>query len=255
MNKYTTFLSKIVQEVYSVNLGNGTAPQMVPEISNESACFILIFFDLQALYQPVLDWYTKAEHSALLERYLGLVNLIVSSRPILKNSLVQCKRCHIPFITYFCNRGRSDLGCSFGCRDFLRAENSKIRSGAYYRTAKGKAKKKLLNQKRYLDTSENMEIHTSHRATTRPSLDQTDSKAHQIIPPRTPKPPQQLAGQLIYLQGIVSLLEGRRFSLDEIVSLVEKIQRQHSFFNCHLKMYSLGKRLNSSQRKNRNGRN
>jgi hypothetical protein len=253
LDKYTTFLSQIIPEIFHEHLVCGLSLQVtdsfskkriVPEISNESARFILIFLKIRALYQPVSDWYQKMKSSFLIEQYLHLVNFIVSRRPFLQNCLVPCKHCQIPFITYPCNAGRSDLSCPFGCREFLRSENAKKRSLEYYRSDEGKKKKRRLNQRRCLDLSETTPIlHPVSSPTANKIPDDPSPTKNHPIPL---KPPELSNRGIFYLQSVVSLLEGRRFSGEEIEGLVKKILRQHSLDHGLSKRYSHEKEPNSS---------
>jgi hypothetical protein len=254
---YTTFLSKIVQEIFLENPICGLSLQVtdfsfekqtVPGISDESACFILIFLKIQTLFQPVSDWYQKIKSSFLFERYLRLVNFIVSRRAFLKNCLVSCRHCQIPFITYPCNAGRKDLGCPFGCREFLRSENSKKRSLQYYRSEEGKKKKKRLNQKRCLDLSEKTQetsqiLHSGSSPPRNNFPHDLGIKENHTIPLVRP---EFSIGGIFYLQSVVSLLEGRRFSRDEIERFVTIILRQLSLDTGVSKRYSHDKEPDSS---------
>lgn len=218
----------------SLQITDSFTERIAPDISNESACFILIFLKIQALFQPVSDWYQNLKSSVLIGRYLYLVNFIVSRRAVLQNCLVSCKHCQIPFITYPCNAGRKDLGCPFGCREFLRSENSKKRSIEYYQTDDGKKTKKRLNQKRCLDLSEKPQDNP------------------QLLQPVSSPSENNISDDLTtkdrwisYLQSVVSFIEGRRFSGEEIANLV-KILRQHSLDQDASKRYSRDKEPNSS---------
>lgn len=132
---------------------------------------------------------------------------IVSAKPTLKKCLVKCKHCQIPFIGYPCNAGRKDLGCPFGCQKNLRGKNSKQRSCDFYRSQSGKFKKKRLNARRA-------------------------SKKSSAIPcGSSTTPPEAIANfqaTMVYLQTVVSLVEGRQISLSEVFGEIQKFVRQRS---------------------------
>ena len=62
--------------------------------------------------------------------------------------LARCCHCGIRFLTHRRNHNRENLRCPFGCRETHRKLESAARSAAYYRTARGKFKKELLNARR-----------------------------------------------------------------------------------------------------------
>lgn len=59
-----------------------------------------------------------------------------------------CPKCKIPFVTHKCNQSRSDILCSFGCRQKRKKEKARRRSKKYYNSLTGKPKKELLNRAR-----------------------------------------------------------------------------------------------------------
>jgi hypothetical protein len=103
------------------------------------------------------------------------------------------------------------LRCPFGCRQSHRKESSKKRSAEYYRSEEGKKKKKGHNRRRSLQT-------TSGDSE---DLVNEDSSGQEVEVVRD-------KGILSHIQMVVSLIEGRLVSLDEIFKMLSKIMRQHS---------------------------
>ena len=136
-----------------------------------------------------------------METYSWLLRSKVESRPDLGECLTRCRHCGIIFLTHPRNAGRDDLGCPFGCREAHRRRSSNERSIEYYRTEAGRVKKRIQNEKR------------GAAAAGRPALAVPD-----------PCPPRMIP----YLQMVISLIERRRVSREEILKLVARVLRQHS---------------------------
>ena len=139
---------------------------------------------------------------------------VLREHPHLKPCLKRCRHCNIIFLTDFRNVGRCDIDCPFGCRNAHRKKRSTQRSTAYYQTAEGKFKKKLLNVR--------------HKGQGRPE----------------PKVAQTL---MVHLRVVTSLIEGRSVALAEIVAMIKRIFRQHSIDNGENLVYQdpYGKKLPS----------
>lgn len=158
------------------------------------------------------------------------------SHPELRDFAVRCVHCGILFLTHPRNAGRIDLRCPFGCRRHHRQQCSNRRSGAYYRTATGKAKKKRLNARRSCSSQT-------------PTCVEDDSRS-ESIPPAMASEEQvpddlsidvelRLEGLLLdessvahspllpYVRMVMSLIEGREFRCQEVVTLLQKALRQH----------------------------
>ncbi|MGH9389133.1 MAG: hypothetical protein ACRD1Z_05905, partial [Vicinamibacteria bacterium] len=147
----------------------------------------------------------------VLEYYVVLRSLL-KAKPHLRPYRKRCRHCRIFFLTHPRNRGRKDLGCPFGCRDAHRRKHSTERSRAYNRSPAGKLKKKLRNRKRKV----------------------------QLNPAPDEQPGQETAraelqgsefdpGVVQYVRVVVSLIEGRRVSRDEILEMLRRAMRQRSF--------------------------
>lgn len=129
----------------------------------------------------------------------------MKAKPHLQRCLTECRHCGIIFITHPRNAGRNDLGCPFGCREAHRKRRSTERSVAFYRTPEGRVKKKIQNSKR-------------RRVESTPPVDKPAGKES-----------LGLSGETVsYLQMVVSLVEGRRVSRDEILEMMARVLRQHS---------------------------
>ncbi len=131
----------------------------------------------------------------VLEYYL-LLRSILKAKPQLRARLTRCRHCGIFFLTHPRNHGRKDLGCPFGCKEAHRKHRSTQRSVAYYREPEGKIKKAIQNGKR--------------RA-------------------RAPADSLPCPGSTLeHVRIVVSLIEGRRVSRQEILEMLARVLRQHS---------------------------
>jgi len=171
-------------------------------VTQVSQLFISLFIKIQLHFEFIPDWHKKAQVSPFVSEYYCLLFLICKDNPKLSKCIVRCKFCQIYFITHFCNAGRNNLGCPFGCQEANRKEKSNARSSKYHR--KHKDKKKKLNQNRY--------SHSSKKNRKKPKVNNT----------------------FRYLHIIISYIEKRIISFEEILSLiilsikVLKKQRQHT---------------------------
>ena len=136
----------------------------------------------------------------MLEYYL-LLRSVLKSKPHLRRCRKRCWHCRIFFLTDPRNGRRTKLGCPFGCQKSHRRRESTRRSVAYYRTPEGRKKKRDLNQRR--------------RSPPGPA----PRKLEETLPD---------AGHpmVAHLQVAVGLIEGRPFSQEQILCLVEKVLRQ-----------------------------
>ena len=111
------------------------------------------------------------------------------------------------------------MRCPFGCRQAHRKENSKKRSVEWYRSEKGKKKKKALNKRR--------------------SLQSLSGYGSEYLANKESLPPHGHIAQdegngvrdsdtLSYIQMLISVIEGRFVSIDEVLTILRKKVRQHS---------------------------
>ncbi len=139
------------------------------------------------------NWYRDGAIVGLVLSYYVVLRSVVGSKPELRQCQTRCWHCGIFFLTDPRNAGRCDLGCPFGCREAHRKQQSTLRSVDYYRQPEGKVKKCALNGRR--------------RKT--PALGQA------ALTDPLPWPPLILD----YVRGVVSLIEGRRVLLSEVVAI------------------------------------
>jgi hypothetical protein len=137
----------------------------------------------------------------LVLSYYVVLRSVLRLKPWLRKCLARCRHCGIFFLTDARNAGRQDLGCPFGCRQAHRQSQSTRRSVDYYRQPEGKAKKRELNARR------------------RKTPPETPSSE----PPPLPWPRPILD----YVRVVISVIEGRRVLLWEIVEMLQRTLRQH----------------------------
>ena len=118
--------------------------------------------------------------------------------------LSRCRHCGILFLTHPRNAGRHDLRCPFGCRQTHCRQSSIKRSIQYYQTSHGKQKKQLQNSRR---TEKVRSEENAQEAEDNLALDE--------------------AG-LTYLLMVISIIEHRRVSKQELEWLLREKMRQHS---------------------------
>lgn len=143
-------------------------------------------------------------------QYYRILHKIFHDNPDLRKCLKKCKHCGILFLTDKRNSGRNDIRCPFGCRQSHRKMSSTKRSIEYYQTDEGKFKKKLQNDKRNKNKPTNTE------------------PPEEIIPDET---------CINYIRALVSMLERRKVSRGEILSMIKKVLRQHSIAGSQKKHY------------------
>lgn len=158
-----------------------------------------------------------------MQYYLTLRS-ILRTKPHLRPCLVRCRHCGIYFLTSPSNRGRKDLRCPFGCRQAYRKNESSRRSQEYYRSQEGREKKRQLNRNRSLVAV---------------GLAAKENRDFQANPH-----PNRLTSCIVgYVRLVVSLIEGRWLSWEEVWELINKILRQHSLERQRRIDYAVG-RLN-----------
>lgn len=148
---------------------------------------------------------------ALVGQYYVVLRSVVRARTELRRCVTRCRHCGIFFLTHPRNARRRDLGCPFGCKEAHRKRRSTARSVEYYGTDEGKVKKKIQNGKR---------SHEEARADHHPQLNDDRARERDGI--------RLDAVIVVYVQMVVSLIEGRRVSEDEIVAMLVRALRQHS---------------------------
>ena len=141
----------------------------------------------------------------MLDYYVAL-DSVLSDKPEVRRLLAWCRHCGIPFIRDPRNAGREDLGCPFGCADLHRSRRSTKRSAAYNRSPIGKLKRNRRREE---------ERHAADR-----------SAAEGVAA----KPRSEFApGIVSYIRMAISILEGRQVHREEILEMLARTRRQHSF--------------------------
>jgi len=168
------------------------------------------------LFQFHPDWYRTGEVRGIAIQYYGILRKILKENSHLRKCLTRCRHCGIFFLTHPRNAGRKDLRCPFGCRQTHRKRSSTKRSVEYYQNREGKGKKQLLNGRR------NQKAY--------PEQQRSEAGREGAVCPD--------ATGLVYLQTVISLIEQRRVSMKEIVSLLRKKMRQHSIGKRQIRGYT-----------------
>ncbi len=161
-------------------------------------------------------WYRGTQVRRLVLTYYLILRSILEARPSVRRCLKRCRHCRIYFLTDRRNAGRKDerevgrqdLRCPFGCSKAHAKQQSTQRSVAYYQTEEGKRKKQRLNQRR------------------RRSAGKAPAPENESLPPPAGAPwPEPVVE---HVRVVVSLIEGRRVSRDEILQMLTEVLRQPS---------------------------
>jgi hypothetical protein len=187
----------------------------------------------------------------LVLEYYVVLRSILKAKAQLRPCLKSCRHCGIFFLTDPRNRGRTDLGCPFGCRDTHRRKSSTERSVAYNSSVAGKLKKKFYNGDRSgprppepqpeETTGEEMteEKQVREETTRQEQPGENDPReeprreARAELQGATPERAEReriefYAAVVDYLRVVISLIEGRRVSREEILEMLRVAMRQHS---------------------------
>jgi hypothetical protein len=173
---------------------------------------------------------------------MALDSVLESDRR-LQQYVVACQQCGIRFLTHPRCAGRTDLRCPFGCRQHHRRQRSSQRSAAYYRTPSGKAKKECLNRLRYRRSPAAADPPQPDPGPPMASPTPLGSPEENGTP--TAESPEKielrLEGMVLdkarvtnspllpYVRMMLSLIEGIRLTCQELVRLLHRALRQHSF--------------------------
>lgn len=155
----------------------------------------------------------------LVGEYYVVLRTVLKANPHLRPFLKSCRHCGIFFLADPRNRGRTDLGCAFGCRDAHRRKRSTERSTAYNRSPAGKLKKKFYNSKRKRG---------GRRQKPEPEGARREEPSSEERPRSEPEGIEFEAVVVDYLRVVVSLIEGRRVGRDEIIEMLRVSMRQRS---------------------------
>jgi hypothetical protein len=165
---------------------------------------------IQQHFRFEAKWYRAGVVAGLVLQYYALLRSVLRTRPKLRPCLTRCWRCRIFFIAAACNAGRKG-GCPFGCAAAHRRREWRRTSQEYYQGKEGKRKKSDHNQRR---------------------------KEKPVAPPVVAELPgtaapseswTEVAPMLVeYVRRVVSAIEERRVSREEILAMLAKEKRQHS---------------------------
>jgi hypothetical protein len=156
----------------------------------------------------------------LVKEYYWVLRRVLCAHPQLRPCLTRCRHCRIFFLTHPRNAGRRDLGCPFGCREAHRKRESTKRSVAYYRGEQGRKYRRAQNGNRQFTGKALAPVpDTPPEAKQEPPVKILDTDA---CPSPWPTP------LLVYLRMVISLIEERPVSGEEILAMLEKVLRQHS---------------------------
>ena len=161
----------------------------------------------QFRFEP--DWYRTGVVAGLVLQYYALLRSVLRTHSELRKCLTCCWHCRIFFLAAACNAGRK-LGCPFGCAAEHRRREWRRTSKEYYQSKQGRKKKSDLNQRRK----------------SKPAPPVVPKPAELTEPP---KPATEVPPLLVrYVQRVVSWIEGRPVSGEEILAMLAKEKRQHS---------------------------
>lgn len=178
------------------------------------------------------DWYRGAGVADLVKEYYWVLRRALHAHPPLQSCLKRCRHCRIYFLTHPRNAGRRDLRCPFGCREAHRKRQSTQRSVAYYQGEDGKKYRREQNGNRQRTGKEPVSNPLPEAKPEPPArVGDPDAKA-------SPWPTPLLA----YLRMVISLIEGRPVSGEEIQALLGRVLRQPSI-GCRRKTDHLIERL------------
>jgi hypothetical protein len=160
---------------------------------------------IQQQFRFEADWYRTGVVAGLVLQYYALLRSVLRTRAKLRPCLARCWHCRIFFVADARNAGRK-VGCPFGCAEGHRRRQWRRSSEEYYQSPQGKRKKSALNQRRKNPVP-------------------TPVAAEAPEPAPSPEIPPLLVG---YVQRVVSAIEGRWVSREEILAMLAKEKRQHS---------------------------
>ena len=177
---------------------------------------------IQEHFRFEAEWYRTGEVAGLVLQYYALLRSVLRTRAELRRCLRRCRHCRIFFVADVRNAWRL-LGCPFGCSDAHRKRQSRQTSQEYYQSDAGKRKKSALNQRR------KNKAPSAPPPTPPAPPDPLPPPAPTPAPSDPPQPTPSIPGLLVgYVQRVVSAIERRRVSREEILEMLAKEKRQHS---------------------------
>lgn len=180
------------------------------------------------------DWRQDERARPVVQHYQTALDAVLQGHPDLERCVAHCVHCGIRFLTHSRCAGRIDLRCPFGCRQHHRRQRSSQRSAAYYRTAGGRRKKKRLNtqrrqQQQHSDYCSPPPQPEQQTATSPPerkrSCGELELQLEGVI---LREASLRTSPMLPYVRMVVSLIEGVRFEVHQMVEFLQEALRQHS---------------------------
>jgi hypothetical protein len=165
---------------------------------------------IQEQFRFEAKWYRTGVVAGLVLQYYALLRSVLRTDSKLSKCLTRCRHCRIFFVAAACNARRKG-GCPFGCAVAHRQKAWRRTSKEYYRSKEGKTKKSDHNQRRRKKTA-------APPAVLEPPADAGPSESLREVAP-------MLVG---YVRRVVSAIERRPVSREEILAMLAKEKRQHS---------------------------
>jgi hypothetical protein len=171
--------------------------------------FRVFAIQIQEQFRFEAEWYRTGVVAGLVLQYYALLRSVLRTRAELRRCLTRCRHCGIFFIAAACNTGRR-VGCAFGCALAHRRREWRRTSAEYYKDRRGKRKKSEHNQRQ----------RDRRKAAAAPE------KVAEGQPEESKK---EIPCALVsYVQRVVSAIERRRVSREEILEMLAKEKSQHS---------------------------
>jgi len=184
--------------------------------------------------------------AALVLEYYVLLRSGLRGKPCLRKYLTRCRCCRIFFLTNRRNAWWKIRRCPFGCSVAHRQRQSTLRSVAYYQDEAGREKRKTQNAKRKgaqtqagegaaLGQAQDCGGAPALGGSAAPEASPDDPRVPPAEPATSPCPPEVAqalpkAKDPVLVESVrrvVSVIERRRVSLEELWELLARVLRQH----------------------------
>ena len=156
----------------------------------------------------------------LVAEYYVLLRSTLRTKPHLRQCLCRCRHCRIFFLTHPRNAGRRDLGCPFGCKQEHRRRESIRRSTAYYQDPQGREYKRRQNQR------QRGQVEILGNPAPAPPPKPASAPCPAEVAAALPKAKD--AELVEQVRVVVSLIEARPVSLEELWQMLLRVLRQRS---------------------------
>jgi hypothetical protein len=173
---------------------------------------------IQGYFEFRPDWYRGTGVADLVKEYYWVIRRAKRTHSQLRRCLTRCRHCRIFFLTHPRNAGRQDLGCPFGCREAHRKRESTKRSVAYYSGEAGRKCRRIQNGNRQF---------TGMLPVPEPPLEPQPEAPSGICGSHASHGPWPTP-LLVYLRMVISLIEERPVSREEILEMLARVLRQRS---------------------------